>query len=240
MNNAIDGRGWCVRLVPYGIEAPYVPAGLAGSGLTCFLLSRWYRPAWTATTGVALLAQAGIYLHTTTRGKLVVWRRELARLGLRGDERLLDLGCGRGAVLIEAARRLPGGRAVGVDLWRSQDQSGNDPALTMANARAVGVGDRVELHTGDMTALPFPGCSFDVVTSALAIHNIATVEGRQQALDEALRVLRPGGRLLIADFRHNAEYRRYLGAGARSRTFGPGYWYGGPWAATTLLSLIKQ
>jgi trans-aconitate methyltransferase len=70
-----------------------------------------------ATAGKVLLAHTGIYLHTTLRGKLRVWERELDRVGLRGDEQLLDLGCGRGAMLIEAAKRLPTGRAVGVDLW---------------------------------------------------------------------------------------------------------------------------
>ncbi|KPI00784.1 hypothetical protein OK074_5714 [Actinobacteria bacterium OK074] len=57
-----------------------------------------------ATAGTTLLASIGIYLHTTLHGKLHIWRRELDRAGLKGDEQLLDLGCGRGAVLIEAAR----------------------------------------------------------------------------------------------------------------------------------------
>ncbi|MGH3768868.1 MAG: SAM-dependent methyltransferase [Pseudonocardiaceae bacterium] len=69
--------------------------------------------------GAALLGQAALYLHTTPRGKVRVWEDELDRLSLRGDEQLLDLGCGRGAVLIAAAQRLPAGRAVGVDLWRT-------------------------------------------------------------------------------------------------------------------------
>lgn len=56
-----------------------------------------------AATGALLLANAGVYLRTTLRGKLRIWERELDRAGLRGDERLLDLGCGRGAVLIAAA-----------------------------------------------------------------------------------------------------------------------------------------
>ena len=66
--------------------------------------------------------------------------------------------------------------------------------------------DRVELHTGDMTALPFADAGFDVVTSSLAIHNLPTLTARYQAIDEALRVLRPGGRLVIADIR---SVRRY-------------------------------
>ncbi|PZS35251.1 MAG: SAM-dependent methyltransferase, partial [Pseudonocardiales bacterium] len=74
----------------------------------------------------------------------------------------------------------------------------------------------------------------------LAIHNIPTTEGRHQALDEAMRVLRPGGRLLIADFRYTADYHRHLGLDAQSRGLGPSYWYGGPWAATTLLNITKR
>src|SRR5262249_6395470 len=151
-----------------------------------------------AAAGTVLLAFTGIYLHTTLRGKLRVWERELDRAGLTGNEQLLDLGCGRGAVLIEAARRLPAGRAVGADLW-TRDQSGNSREVTLANAAAAGVADRVEVHTADMTALPFADGSFDVVTSAMAIHNIPSPEGRYGAVDEAMRVLRPGGQLIIAD-----------------------------------------
>jgi hypothetical protein len=76
------------------------------------------------------------------------------------------LGCGRGAVLLLAAQHLTTGRAVGVDLWRRVDQSGNSPEATRRNALAEGVADRVELHTADMTALPFEDNSIDVVVSS--------------------------------------------------------------------------
>lgn len=149
------------------------------------------------------------------------------------------MGCGRGAVLIAAAKRLPQGRAVGVDLW-TRDQSGNRPEATIANAVAAGVAERVEVKTADMTALPFPDSSFDVVTSALAIHNIPTPHRRNQALDEAMRVLRPGGQLLVADpWPMAKKYAAHIGRGAL-RGLGPGYWYGGPWLGVTLLHAIKD
>jgi ubiquinone/menaquinone biosynthesis C-methylase UbiE len=192
-----------------------------------------------AAAGTVLLAQAGFFLHTTLRGKLRIWERELDRAGLVGSERLLDLGCGRGAVLIEAARRLPTGRAVGADLW-SRDQSGNGPEATLANAAAAGVADRVEVHTADMTALPFADGCFDVVTSAMAIHNIRSPEGRYRAVDEAMRVLRPGGQLLVAD--PSPMARKYAGHISRGtlRGLGIGYWYGGPWFGVTLLHAVKE
>ncbi|WP_207933530.1 class I SAM-dependent methyltransferase [Actinomadura sp. GC306] len=108
---------------------------------------------------------------------------------------MLDLGCGRGAVLLAAARRLPRGRAVGVDLWRGRDQSGSKPAATLRNARAEGVADRVHVQGGDLRRLPYAETSFDLVVSSLTVHTIRSADGRAQAY----RVLKPGGRLLIAD-----------------------------------------
>lgn len=55
------------------------------------------------------------------------------------------------------------------------------------------------MHTGDLTVPPFDDNSFDLVVSSFAIHNIPARAGRKKAIDEAVRVLRPGGRLLIAD-----------------------------------------
>jgi ubiquinone/menaquinone biosynthesis C-methylase UbiE len=157
-----------------------------------------------------LLAILASYLYTTLRGKFVVWAELLDKLGLRGDERILDLGCGRGAVLLMAAQHLTTGRAVGVDLWRSVDQSGNSAEATRRNASAEGVAERVELHTADMTALPFEDNSFDVVLSSLAIHNISRRTGREKAISEAVRVLRPGGRLMIADVQAARHYQAQL------------------------------
>jgi len=230
-----------LRRPRYGVDAAPVPAVLSAAGVACCLAAARRRPGRIAmaAAGTVLLANAGVYLHTTLRGKLRIWERELDRAGLQGNEQLLDLGCGRGAVLIAAARRLPTGRAVGVDLW-TRDQSGNSREATLANAAAAGVADRVEVHTADMTALPFPDGSFDVVTSALAIHNIPASEGRYRAVDEAMRVLRPGGQLLIADpWPMARKYAAHIGQGTL-RPLGPGYWYGGPWLGITLLHAVKK
>lgn len=226
----------------YGIEAPYVPVGLGAGSIACFVLAALSRNWVWLVVAIILLAQFALFLHTTLRGKVKIWNRELDRLALRGDERLLDLGCGRGAVLIAAAERLPQGRAEGVDLWRSKDQSGNDPEATRGNARVMGVEDRIELHTADMTSLPWPNDIFDVVTSALAIHNIPDARGREQAVREAVRVLKPRGRLVIADISHAKDYAlvlRRVGDDVTVRSLGWNYWYAGPWMAARLVTAIK-
>jgi len=225
----------------YGVDAAPIPAVVGAAGVACGLAAARWRSGRTATgtTAAVLLASAGVYLHTTLRGKLRIWEQELDRAALKGNEQLLDLGCGRGMVLIEAAKRLPTGRAVGVDLW-TKDQSDNRPEVTLANAAAAGVADRVEVRTADITALPFEDGSFDVATSAMVIHNIRSPEARYRAVDEAMRVLRPGGQLLIADpWWLAAKYAAHIGQGTL-RGLGPGYWYGGPWLGTTLLYAVKR
>jgi cyclopropane fatty-acyl-phospholipid synthase-like methyltransferase len=87
---------------------------------------------------VSLLAQAGLYLHTTVRGRVRVWRRELDRLDLRGNEHLLDVGCGRGAVLVEAAQRLPSGRASAWICGAATTRAATI-GVTLADASRVGV-----------------------------------------------------------------------------------------------------
>ena len=198
----------------YGIDAPLAFAAIAvlavadlGIAILNAIISG---RVWPFLPALVLLTIAAFVFHTTLRDKFVVWAELLDQLNLRGDERILDLGCGRGAVLLLAAQHLTTGRAVGIDLWRRADQSGNSAEATRRNAVAEGVADRVELHTGDMTALPFADNSFDVVVSSLAIHNIRGNAGREKAVDEAVRVLRPGGRLLIADVRGTRRHEAHL------------------------------
>ena len=139
-------------------------------------------------------------------GKVRSRERLLQRIGWTGKEQVLDVGCGRGLMLIGAAKRLTTGRAVGIDLWQAQDLSGNRPEATLENARREGVADRVEVQTGDMRKMPFGDNTFDVVVSRAAIHNLYDAEARAQAISEIARVLKPGGQALIEDIRHLQEY----------------------------------
>jgi arsenite methyltransferase len=207
-----------------------------------FARGRRVAAALAGTAGLGMIASAAVYMHATRVGKFDVWEEILDELRLQGDETLLDMGCGRGAVLLAAAKRLPRGRAIGIDLWRA-DQTDNSPSATMANAELENVADRVEIRTADMTALPFAEESFDVVVSSLAIHNIPSRDGRRLALLEAVRVLRPSGRLAIADLwetRQHAQQLSELGwRDVQRRNLGWRMWYGGPWVATRLVTATK-
>jgi ubiquinone/menaquinone biosynthesis C-methylase UbiE len=198
----------------------------------------------TAAVVAAVLVAAGAGIVRFSRhGKFEVWARLLTGLALRGDERVLDLGCGRGAVLLAAAKLLPRGSAVGVDIWRP-DQTGNCSEATLANAEAEGVADRIELHTRDMTDLQFPDdASFDVVVSSLAIHNLPGNKARLAAIDEAVRVLRPGGRLVIADIGFTRLYANRLRQrgmeNVNRRDLGWRAWWGLPLIRTHAVTATK-
>jgi SAM-dependent methyltransferase len=138
--------------------------------------------------------------------KLRLRERLLDDIPWRGNEQVLDVGCGRGLMLIGAARRLTSGRAVGIDLWQAEDQSGNSPETTRSNAAAEGAGDRIEIRTGDARKLPFEAETFDVVLSSWALHNLYERTDREQALREIARVLKAGGRVVLVDIRHADEY----------------------------------
>jgi len=236
-----------IGLIPrkgsYGIDTRYLLPILGVLLVANVVNGVISRSVWPFVGALVILACAGCGLYTSRRGKFVVWAELLGRLQLQGDERILDLGCGRGAVLLLAAQHLTTGRAVGVDLWRRADQSGNAVEATRRNALAEGVAEHVELHTADMTSLPFLPDSFDLVVSNVAIHNIKGRSGRMRALEEAVRVLRPGGRLLIADLWATGLYRNHLRQlgmiDVTRRRLGWRMWWTGPWLPTRLVTATK-
>ena len=145
-------------------------------------------------------------------GKVRVRDRVLTGLRLRGDEDVLDLGCGSGLMLLGAASRCPHGSATGIDLWRSRDQAGSSRARCWDNAERLGVTDRVHLIDGDIAELPCEDESFDIVLACLAVHNLHPDSRRERAIAEAARVLRPGGRLAIIDIFGTRSYVRVAGS----------------------------
>jgi ubiquinone/menaquinone biosynthesis C-methylase UbiE len=218
-----------------------VSAGLLASAARSLTKGKPVAAAVTGGTGASIITTAALFIRTTRIGKFEVWAQILEGLRLRGDETLLDLGCGRGAVLLAAAKLLPKGRAIGVDIWRA-DQTDNSQQNTLRNAELEGVADRVEVRTADITDLPFDDNSVDVIVSSLVVHNISDPAAHAKAISEAARVLRPGGRLAVADIwatRGHVQQLRDLGwTDARRRGLGWRMWWG-PGMGTHMITATK-
>jgi arsenite methyltransferase len=239
-----------MRRGEYGYDAPYavvifgaLAVASAVAATICWREHETRVATQMTAYSVFFLANTASFLYTTRRGKFVEWARILDRVELRGDERVLDMGCGRGAVLTAVAGRLTTGGVTGIDIWSTRDQSGNATDVTARNAALEGVAERVEIETGDMRALPFADATFDLVVSSLALHNIRQDADRRKAVAEGFRVLKPGGRMVVADIRATATYAdalRTLGATSVERKrLGWRFWWGNPFAATTLVTASK-
>jgi SAM-dependent methyltransferase len=207
----------------YGLDAPravrnlFIVAALGIISLITRLLGVWSRHDLIAVIARPLIGAGlscgamGLWMvYDSKIGKVREREDYLDKIVWRGDERVLDVGCGLGLFLIGAAKRLKTGRAVGIDLWQAEDLSGNTPAGTLNNATIEGVADKVEVHTGDARKLPFDDASFNVVLSSMALHNIYNAGERQTAVREIARVLKSGGRVLILDVRHTNQYAATL------------------------------
>jgi ubiquinone/menaquinone biosynthesis C-methylase UbiE len=178
-----------------------------------------------AVLTVAALICAGIAwfkIRSSKDGKLRLREQLLDQLALRGDEKVLDVGCGRGLLAIGAAKRLKTGKVTGIDVWNPQELSGNSAEAAKENAKAEGVAERVRFESGDARKLVYPEGNYDVVVSSNALHNLADDRERGQALREMLRVLKPGGRLLIFDTAETGYYAQVLREnGAQDVTLSP-------------------
>lgn len=122
------------------------------------------------------------------------WKRfTVARAGLKPGQQLLDLAGGTGDLAaLMAPRVLPGGRVVLADI--------NDAMLRRGRERLLDrglTGEAVDYCLADAESLPFGDECFDVVTIAFGLRNVTRKEA---ALTEMLRVLKPGGQLLVLEF----------------------------------------
>ena len=132
------------------------------------------------------------------RGQWQELRQKTASLAsIQPGEQVLDVGCGTGTLALLVARREGrAGRVVGVDPSTEQ--------ISRARSKAARHKVPVDFQIGVIEHLAFPDQTFDVVLSTLMMHHLPAPL-KHQGLAEIARVLKPGGRLIIADFKPKKE-----------------------------------
>ncbi len=154
-----------------------------------------------------------------TRGRLIRWaryydpfvsvftlgrraqlrRRTVALANIRPGDRVLEVGCGTGDVALAAkAQAGAAGEVCGIDP--------SPEMIAVARAKAERAAVTLDFRLGRIEALPFADASFDVVLSSLMMHHLPD-DLKREGLANIARVLKPGGRLLIVDFKRRPGRR---------------------------------
>jgi ubiquinone/menaquinone biosynthesis C-methylase UbiE len=148
--------------------------------------------AWVYDIGTGLLGRRGRRMRD----------RFADDLQLKPGDHVLDVGCGPGRLATVFAQRVaPSGSVDGID------PSPEMINRAIARVRKHGVPARFEVAYAQQ--LPFADNAFDAVACTLALHHVAD-DDRQTAVAEMYRVLKPGGRLLIAEFQGKGHGPRWL------------------------------
>lgn len=203
----------------YGIDAPGVIRNLIIIGIVLYLLGifvlpringgRWilYLDGAMLYTGIFMIIEALLMIWYSKYGKLKHRDRMLAQYSFRGNERVMDVGAGRGLLAIGAAKHLTDGKVTAMEIWRHKDLSENNSASLWDNARLEGVADKLVVVDQDICQTDLPDNSFDLILSNLCLHNIETAAGRNQACEQIVRLLGPNGTAIISDFKYTSTYR---------------------------------
>jgi len=214
------------RKLDYGIDAPGIRMGMFMIGATGMMMIGLSFVLKNSSCVSLILYVTGIIIATygsfmaiymtygSKIGKLKTRDRLLDAVGkyIKWDElkRTLDIGCGKGLLLIGSAQRLGEGVSIGIDIWSASDQSNNSETATIRNVALAGVSDKVQIQTADARNLPFENESIDLVMSHWVIHNIEPENEQLISLDEMYRVLKPGGVILLADIQNVKKYIQHF------------------------------
>lgn len=202
--------------INYGIDAPKVIRNLLVIGLIllacAFLPADWFPPVSAflhnsaLAPAISLLAGGLLMYAYATFGKTRHRNRMLNLYDWKGNEQVLDVGTGLGLLMIGAAKRLTTGKATGIDIFNKYDLSDNTIEQLQVNTELENVADKVEIVVGNILKTDFETDHFDVIVSNLCLHNLYKAGERRQACDEINRILKPGGKAIISDFKHTSQY----------------------------------
>lgn len=128
----------------------------------------------------------------------------LQRVQVKAQASVLDIGSGNGVLAIKLAQLQPNADVTGIDYW-GQDWE-YSKSVCEKNARVADVEGRVHFQKGDAAALPFPDGTFDAAISNLTFHEVKSVADKRAVLQEALRVVKPGGTFAFVDYFYDEQY----------------------------------
>ena len=137
-----------------------------------------------------------------------LWKHILDTEGFRGDEFVLDVGCGMGGTSIKLIKHLKKGKLVGIDIFSGVSGRSPDPAYR--NAKIEGVIDRVEFKYGNVLEISYPDNTFNLVTASSVLHELHNNDDKIKALKEIYRVLKPGGRLITIELLRDVKMFLWL------------------------------
>lgn len=204
-NSTIPKPDYDLHLPPlFRYPTPFLAGSTALSAILLLLvklhaLVSYFAAGVVFLTGVLYWLFAKLLLRVTNLQRRLKSREKLLDLiPWRGDETVLDVGCGNGILLLGAAKRIPNGKGTGIDIW-IEGAGDNSPDKFVENARIEGVSERVSLENEDVRKLPYVDNSFDVVMNGLTMHHILHGKDSEKAYEEMIRVLKPGGFLAVYD-----------------------------------------
>lgn len=114
-----------------------------------------------------------------------------------GQGKLLDIGCGAGALTIRCAKRFSEAELTGMDYWGAEWSYAKEQCER--NARIEGVSDRVHFQKGDAAKLEFAEGTFDAAVSNFVFHEVRTQPDKRKVVKEALRIVKKGGAFSFQD-----------------------------------------
>ena len=145
-----------------------------------------------------------------------VYNLIIQSLGADVKGKILDIGPGNGVLAVKIAQQHESVEVTGIDYWGEDWEYSK--SVCEKNAQAANVESRVHFQKGDATALDFANDTFDGATSNLTFHEVKSVADKRSVLQEALRVVKPGGVFAFVDYFHDAKYygkalefEKYLG-----------------------------
>jgi ubiquinone/menaquinone biosynthesis C-methylase UbiE len=133
-----------------------------------------------------------------------VYNLIIQSLGSEVKGRFLDIGSGNGMLTVQLAQQHPEVQVVGIDYWGKDWEYSK--GVCEKNARAARVESRVRFQKGDAAALEFANETFEGAISNLTFHEVRSVMDKRAVVQEALRVIKPGGTFAFVDYFYDEKY----------------------------------